>query len=347
LIRKVLLMSLWLDHKYVGLLSNRLERFHRKTSDLYNCRCPLCGDSKKDLTKTRGYLIARKGSVMYYCHNCGASMGLGKFIQQVDNTLYDEYIREVLLDKNTNREVEHDVKPDITKIVWPKYLTDSPLKTLKKISQLRYDHPAKKYVDKRMIPTPYHAKLFFCPKFKQWVNGIVPDKFENVENDEPRLIIPFLDKQGNLFGFQGRSFKKNGIRYITIILNNDYPKVYGLDSCNLNEKVYIFEGPIDSMFIKNSLAMAGSDLSGSLSIEPNNVIMVYDNEPRNKEIVKKVERSIEKGYNVVIWPEHMEEKDCNDMVMAGMGLADLKLIIDCNTKRGMEAMLAFQMWKKC
>jgi hypothetical protein len=217
----------------------------------------------------------------------------------------------------------------------------------KKISQLDPEHPAKKYVVKRRIPSRFHHKLFYIPKFKSWVNTIVPQKFDIEDGvDEPRLIIPFLDKDGSCYGFQGRSFRKDGIRYITIMLDDNKPKVYGLDSLDSRGIVFVVEGPIDSMFLPNCVAMAGSSV-GLEQVFPNkkrdDIIIVHDNEPRNEEIVKLIDKRIDEGYNVVIWPSDLKVKDINDMVLAGL---DPEQIVRENARSGLQAKMALNMWKK-
>jgi hypothetical protein len=147
-------------------------------------------------------------------------MSFGNFLKIIDSELYKEYTQEKFIEKNSTSNVVS--KPDITQIVRPKYITNSPLKKLKKVSQLDWDHPVKRYVNKRLIPTKFHAKLFYAPKFKNWINEIIPGKFEGVVHDEPRLIIPLIDQEENCFGVQGRGFKVDGIRYITIIFQNHF-----------------------------------------------------------------------------------------------------------------------------
>lgn len=331
-----------IDHKYVGLLSNRLQRFTRVNNKTYNFRCPICGDSKRNSYKTRGYIYEKKDHLLYFCHNCGASMRFGNFLKTFDSVLHQEYVQEKFIEKMGGHT---QPKADITTIVWPKYRLDSPLKTLKKISALDPDHPAKRYVMKRKIPTKYHHKLFYCPKFKNWVNGVIPDKFKDPDPDEPRLIIPFIDKKGNCFGVQGRSFKPDGIRYITIMFEEGAPKVFGLDDLDYEKHVYVLEGPIDSMFIENSVAMAGSDLNSQFlsNMNKDKVTFIYDNEPRNKEIVGRMEKVIENGYNIVIWPDDLTYKDINDMELAGV---DHKSIIMNNTFKGLSAVARLAMWKR-
>lgn len=337
---------IYIDNKYIGLVSARLPLFKRR-NDTYNFRCPLCGDSQTNKHKTRGYLYKKTDSMLYYCHNCHASMSFGNFLKAIDPELHKGYVQEKFIEKNGVQEIK---KPDITRFERPKYLIDSPLRTLKRVSQLDWDHPVKKYVNKRLIPSKFHAKLFFVPKFKKWVNTIIPDKFKSVDEDEPRLIIPFIDKDDNCFGVQGRSFKPDGIRYITIIFDDTKPKIFGLDDVDFKKTVYITEGPIDSMFLPNAIAMAGSDgvrvIDEVAGEYKSNIVFVYDNEPRNKDICKIMDKVIDLGYNVVFWPDHVQQKDINDMVLAGIKPVDIKQIIDNNTYVDLKAKLKMATWRK-
>lgn len=272
-------------------------------------------------------------------------MLFGNLLKTVDPELYKEYAQEKFIDKNMGEPKGSPV--DITKILHPKYITDSPLKTLKKISQLEWNHPVKQYVNKRLIPNRFHAKLFYAPKFKKWVNTIIPDKFNVEDGDEPRLIIPFLDKEKNCFGIQGRSFKKDGLRYITIMFDENKPKIFGLDDVDFSQLVYIVEGPIDSMFLPNAIAMAGSSAAGNfLSGLDNKFVMVMDNEPRNEQIIKQVEKHIDNGYNVCMWPDYIPYKDVNDMVMGGMTVEEIRSVIDANTFNGLQAKMRLVSWRK-
>ncbi len=338
---------IYIDNKYIGLISARLPLFKRR-SDTYNFRCPLCGDSQTHKHKTRGYAYKKGDSLLYYCHNCHASMSFGNFLKILDPEVYKQYIHEKFMEKNAAKTVP--VKPDISRIERPKYLIDSPIKNLKKVSQLAWDHPVKKYINNRQIPTRYHSKLFYVSKFKKWVNTIIPEKFKSEDNDEPRLIIPLIDKDQNCFGVQGRSFKPDGIRYITIIFDDTKPKIYGLDEADFSRKLYVTEGPIDSMFISNSIAMAGSDgvrvIDEMAGEYKQNVVFVYDNEPRNKDICAIMDKVIDKGYNIVFWPDTIQQKDINDMVLAGMSPTDIKLVIDTNTYNGLQAKMKMVAWKK-
>jgi transcription elongation factor Elf1 len=352
----------WLEQKYINLMSGRLERFKRKSANLWNFRCPVCGDSDSNKSKARGYIYEKKSKYVFHCHNCGETLSLNKFIKHVDNNLYNEYIKESLVEQGLHKPSE--VQEFAVKMKPPVFIKDNaPLKVLKKISQLNADHPAKQYVVNRKIPTPYHAKLFYCAKFKSWVNSFMPDKFEDTTYDEPRLIIPFINKDGVMFGLQGRSFNPDDkLRYITIMVDETQPRFYGLDAMNLSQPVYVFEGPIDSMFVPNSIASAGGDAMRELNIlniDKSPFVVVYDNEPRNPHTIKKIDRAIREGYKVCIWPNSVEEKDVNDMVLKRIYKHDyvptekitrigndIKEVIDTCTFEGLEATLNLKNWKK-
>ena len=333
------------DTKYALLLSNRFRNFKTKNS-VYNFSCPYCGDSSRNKFKARGYLIEKQGKLMFYCHNCSISKGFDGFLYDQDQNLYRQYKLEKLADSGQTSYVEEISKdtPKVTTQAFPGYRrAGSPLRKLKSVSQLAHDHPVKQYILDRSIPNEYHYKLFYCPKFYAWTNLLLPGKFEKVEKDEPRLIIPFVDHKQNFFGYQGRALSsKSNLRYITIMLDERKPKIYGLDTIDDSKTVYVVEGPIDSMFVGNCVAMAGSDTN----LDFDDVVMVYDNEPRNAEIIKKIEKSIDMGRKVVVWPSKIHEKDINDMIMTGMSRADLKLIIDQNTHKGLSAKMALSVWRK-
>ena len=337
----------WLAHKYIGIISTRLEKFKRKGPNLYNFRCPVCGDSESHQNKARGYIYQKDGKMLFHCHNCNATMGIPNFIKMLDVNLYNEYQLEKLADKKTPE--QDDYEKFVEKMRKPVYMTSGPLKGLKKVSQLSPFDPIKKFVVERKIPNVYHAKLFACPNFKHFTNNLVPNKFsaESLAKDETRLLIPFLDGNKSLHAFQGRALGSSEVKYITIVLNESVPKLYGLDTVDRNRTVPVLEGPIDSMFVPNSIATAGGDLVSAVrDFDKSRLVIVYDNEPRSAETVKKIDKSIMMGYNVCIWPENMEHKDINDMVISGLSSDFISHIIKTNTYRDLSAKLALQRWSK-
>ena len=126
------------------------------------------------------------------------------------------------------------------------------------------------------------------------------------------------------------------------MIQEEAPKIYGLDTIDKTSPVYITEGPFDSTFIRNSIAMCGADVDIS-GWGISNPVYVYDNEPRNREIVKRILKTIDCGNSVVIWPQSIEQKDINDMVLAGHNVMD---VLKLNTYSGLKAKIKFNNWKK-
>lgn len=340
--------STWLDEKYVNLLSFKLDRFKKLNKSQYNFRCPLCGDSQKSKTKARGYIFEHKSHLWYKCHNCSRSMRFKYFLKEVDNPLYEEYTMEVL------REIGGEVKPQpvvfehqIEKFEKRRKDKFEPLKVLKKISQLPENHRAKRYIVERKIPAETHHFIYWCPKFCAWINHYIPDKFSesSLAKDEGRIILPFIDQNGYVTGATGRSLSKDGLRYVTVKFKEDSLKVFGLERVDFTKEVLVVEGPIDSLFLPNSIALAGS--SADLTSLPlkRDAIFVFDNEPRNKDICKQIESYIDSGRRVCIL-EGVDYKDINEMIMAGMSRRNVLDIIHKSTHHGLQAKLAFNRWKK-
>jgi hypothetical protein len=276
-------------------------------------------------------------------------MAVPNFIKSIDQNLYNEFVMEKIKDNKTPEQIELETFVD--KMKKPIFMKEGPLKGLKKVSQLSPDHRVKKLVDSRKIPTQYHAKLFSCPNFKKFTNNLVPNKFteESLAHDETRLLIPFFDKDKKVHAYQGRAVGNSKIKYITIILDESVPKVYGFDTVNFDKTIYVTEGPIDSMFIDNSIATAGGDLVSALSSLQSfksSMVIVYDNEPRSKDTIRKLDKAIMQGYNVCIWPENLEHKDINDMVLAGLSSEFITHILKTNTYRDLAAKLALTKWSK-
>ena len=327
----------YLDTKYINLASASLQKYKKVKTGLYTFRCPYCGDSKKNKNKTRGYLFQVKGDHVFKCHNCGITRSFSNFLKDHAPHVYDEYVMERYKEGTIGKNVP---KPDLTQFVHtPKF--EKRTVDLEPLSRLNNFHVAKKYILDRGIPENKLDRLYYCPKFKEWSNT-QKQTFPDTTNDEARIIIPLNDTDGNLIGFQGRSLSPNAkMRYITVMLDEDAPKLYGLDHINKNETIYIVEGPFDSFFLENSVAMCGSDVD-IRTFGWGNHIWVYDNEPRSRQITDKISKSIDAGDSVVIWPSTVKQKDLNDMVNAGV---NVKSVIQSNVYRGLEAKLQLSNWK--
>lgn len=183
------------------------------------------------------------------------------------------------------------------------------------------------------------------------INAILPGKFsaEALVNDEPRLVIPFLDKEGRVFALQGRSFNpKSKCKYITIVLDESMPRIFGIDTLERNLDTIVLEGPIDSMFLKNAIALGGgenSDIERVVSKEK--AIFVFDNEPRSKDTVKRIQKAIDAGFRVFLFPEKFKTKDINSMIQEeGYEPDELQAMIVRGAVSGILAKLQLSEWKK-
>ena len=319
-----------IDSKYIGLVSARLQKFKRVKADLYNFRCPICGDSQRYKNKARGYIYSVKNNTNFKCHNCGASLSFNNFLKELDPTLHKQYTLEKFRDGHTGRGfVVEAPKLEFSKPVFRKKLD------LPKASEVPV---AKEYLERRKLNP---EKFYFADKFKQWTNS-QKQTFDTIGRDECRIIIPMYGKDNNLIGFQGRSLVPNSVKYITVMLDEEAPKIYGLNTIDQNLPVYVVEGPFDSTFVNNSVALCGSD-GDVRCLEGSSIVFVYDNEPRNREIVNRIGKCVSRGESIVIWPSGILEKDINDMVLAGHNVMD---VIKSNTYSGLEAKIKFNNWKK-
>ncbi len=333
-------MSSYIDLRFINELSLRLSQFKKKGDYLFNFRCPYCGDSKKSKTKARAYFYRVKNDMFFKCHNCGEGHNLQNFIKYIDPSMSERYTLERYKGSApSTQKPKFDFKP-------VKFKDTGVLDNLKSINDLQDDHPVKKYIIKRMIPKEYYSKLFLCNKFMAYVNKHKPGTFPHTKGEHPRLIIPFYDVDQKVFAFQGRAFGKEQPKYLTIKLDDTKDKIYGLDNLNLQQHINIVEGPIDSMFIDNSIACAGADLKFD-RVKPNNITYIFDNEPRNKEIIKRMSSIIDDGYNLVVWPSDMRHKDINDLIISGMSKNEVNNLISTNTYSGLEAVAKLNYFKKC
>jgi len=343
-------MSLWIDHKYVNLVAFHLEGFVQKKPSVWNARCCFCGDSEKSKRLKRFYIYPGKGelsqSLMCKCHNCGYSQTFYSFLEAVDPALHKEYVYERVKEKNAARNVlrspTHVFKQASSALPT---LNDDILRNLPKISELHPDHSARRYCIERKLPEFVLDEFRWSNDFKATASLLNPEASENLCENDPRIVIPFYDEDNDVSVFQGRTIEREVIpKYITIKMNDSVEKVYGINRVDKSKPVIVLEGPIDSVFVENSVATGDSDLTrykGAGSY-------VFDHQPRNPQIVSKVKKAINEGYPVFMWPEFMSVgKDINDLVKDGVvEPEELHDLIMQHTVSGMKAKLAFANWRK-
>lgn len=333
-------MSLIIDHKYISLVSAHLPKFKQKDTHTWNFRCPICGDSKKNTHKARGYFFRKGSNVVFMCHNCHISMSLGNFLKKVDPSLFKEY----QLERYKEESGGNVSKPDFSFFKQKPVFAAQPALDLPKINQLDPSHSAHKYIVKRKIPQEKWSGIYYADDFARFCDHQFPGHGKKLHKEDPRIILPFYDLDGNLLGVQGRALLETSIRYITIKSDENAQKIFGLNTVDLKKPIYVVEGPIDSMFLPNALAtMDGALYSIISNLGLYDYVFVFDNQPRNRDVVKVMQKTLEMNQKVVIWPKDLQEKDINDMVLAGY---DVLSIIQQNTFSDLKAMLNFNLWRK-
>ena len=337
-------MSLYLDLKYLHLISNRLPLFKKKGDNLYNCRCIICGDSTKNKLKTRGYFYGKSNKLNYKCHNCSASMSFGSFLKDLDGNLFRQYLFESYADGDRK-------KPNVTsaietfKFEEPKFEQKRLIDTLmERLDKLPDDNEAVQFAVKRKIPREKFKNLYYIDNVSKI--GQLSEKYKEVlKTTEPRLVIPYYNQEDKLVGLTCRALRGEALRYLTVKIDEDDLMVYNIDNVEKNKDIYVVEGPLDSLFVDNAIAVSGTAFTKltELNLPKENIVVVIDNQPRNKEVVKLLGKVIDSNYKVVIWPQTLIEKDINDMVLAGR---NIKNLINTNTHQGLQAKLKFTAWKR-
>ena len=329
----------FLDEKYIRLLSPRLEHFKQKSSNLFNVKCPLCGDSKTVSYKTRGYFYNKKGQWSYFCHNCNESMPFWKFLKDQDPYLYSQYQLESFQESKP----KEDFSKFVCSPVFEPTKVDIPLPSIKSLSD---NHPAKKYLNGRLIPKKFYDDIYYAEKFGDFVSEIFPDHEKVVHNDT-RIVFPLRDEESKLIGIQGRAIYDTKVRYSTIKANEYAPKIYGLNRLDKTKDIFVVEGIPDSLFIDNSVAaLDGSLWKATQYVPVDKCIFIPDRDVRNKEVMKNTQRLIEKGARVCLLPDDFPGKDLNEAVCNGLTSSVMTHIILNHIYQGLRAKLEFNNWSK-
>ena len=329
----------WVDKKYLRLISSRFRNVKWKNEDLLNHSCPYCGDSEKDVHKARGYHFKLKETFVFKCHNCSVSKAFSKFLKDHDTKMYNEYCMEKFYKKDPT------FTSVIKKTVTPVVFKDDPLKKVGCVSAID-SQVSRDYLNHRKIPKDKWDELYYIENC-QSLSSLDPKYSDRVFGNDPRLVLPFYSRQGKLVGVSGRALNNNKLRYLTLKFDDDEPLIYGLRKVDYNKKVYVTEGPIDSLFLPNSIAVAGSDFSKLKSIVPiEQAVIVFDNERRNPQLHKLMEQVIEEGYTICFWPKTVIQKDINDMVLNGLSSNVIEDIINKNKFSGLSAKMTLSDWSK-
>lgn len=345
-------MSLYIDKKYASLLSTRLDRFKWNSDGTAMFRCPICGDSKKSKTKCRGGFYVYKDSLMVGCFNCNHEFKhFGTFLKHLDHVLHKEYMYEAFKYNNDHKWFHNRAEKQEKKVEQiAKVSVNNPLQHLKSIEELGPFHPAYQYVKNRKIPTEFYNKLYYTDNYKKWINDYVePNKFKYASSLDQRIVIPFFSGTGVPFAYQGRFIgpeDSNTERYISINPVKSNILLYGVERLKNDEPIHVVEGPIDSLFLKNGVAVAGSALTKLLKYKKLNLIFCFDQEPHSKEICSLMEKVIDANKKIVIWDNKYEFKDINDLAIFGLSATEIMQYIEKRTFQGLSAKLEFNKWRK-
>lgn len=341
---------LYLDRKYVLLMSGRLRNFQQKNGDLFNFSCPFCGDSQKNLRKARGYIYARADEYFYMCHNCGQSTNFYSFLKFVDPVKHREWVMERFVQKRTGRTQN---RSEIADTLVPERKEELML-SLHTVDMLPDEHYAKQYIQNRKIPERFWSELYYTDNFKKFMDDFFPEHGKEGLLSDARIVLPHTNFDGDYTHIVGRALENadKTLRYQIVRILKDEGKAFGLHrlSKDFNEPVYITEGQFDSLFLPNAVASGDSNLLGlAHSLRDKgyiNVTLVYDAEPRNRELVQQIEEAVKDNQRVTLLPYNEKAKDLNDFVMNGMTLDNIKKLVDKNTVKGLVANLKFLAWKK-
>ena len=341
---------LWIDIKYANLISVQLERYTVKQQNpfLANFRCPICGDSRKNKNRARGYLFTKSNGLFYKCHNCGAGTSLGNLVKLVNPSLFDQYKLERYTEGlDMGNAPRPHAKVEFQNFT-PQFEEKSPLDRLfDKVSELPNHNIGVRYLERRKLPRDRWSNIYFAYETKKMAD-LCPEYDQIVTYEEPRLIIPFYDRNNNLVGVTARAIDNIKMRYVTLRIDKHKPMIYNLNRVDTSKQIYVTEGPLDSMFLSNSVAAGNADLTRvENEIPKGNTTLVFDNQPRSAEIVTIMKNAMKDGWNVCVWPDTVLEKDINEMVLAGKEIAKVEETINTNTHSGLSLRMKLNAWSKC
>lgn len=334
-----------IDLMYMNQVSYKLDLFNKVNDRTYNCRCPFCGDSKKSKKKTRFYFYTKKGNLNTHCKNCDHSSSFYNFLKEIDEELFQEYKKDTLLDSfvsNKSKPSQPVDQVQSTQIITKKVCSCIP--NCVKLSELDEKHEAVKYVVSRKFTQEIIDKLYYTEDFKKVAEHINKESSENLRDNDKRIIIPFYTEDNKIKCVQGRTLDKFvQPKYITIKADDEHDKIYGINDIDRSKPIICVEGPFDSMFVDNCVATCDANLLSCDFAD----IYVFDNQPRNKDIVKLMEIAIQRNKKIFIWPISSDKKlDINDLVIRGMKKQTITKMILSHSFSGLKAKLELTKWKR-
>lgn len=285
---------------------------YRKSQGIYNAECCVCNEGKKSGRSRRLFYFPDKR--YFYCHNCCKSWKEMEWLQLVCNKNYTQIIADT---KNFYTEIQPTIFNDTQPIIEEQPEKDLPdncidLEDLQQIefySKNSKTHKTVLHAREYCISRRLFTSVNRCKHYYVSIND---------KTHHNRLVIPFYNNQNKVECYQTRALFDNQFpKYITKVGEKC---LYGENTLDNNVPyIFIFEGPIDSMFVKNGVAMAGTDLSNKQQSFIDSCIgfekiFVYDNDTDNKQLARKINNKLKQNQKVFIWPEKFSKfKDINEV----------------------------------
>jgi len=308
---------------------------YKKGTQVYNGCCPSCREGKSWGRKKRLYYMPKEDYLI--CHNCQRSWNPINWIMEQSGMAFHEVINESEQFDSDEFEVNEVTNKPIVKVGT---LPDDSINLFDKQQTNFYKdnkvvQDALKYITNRRLDTAVNRPRALYISLKDYVH-------------KNRLCIPFYNSDGQITYYQTRAlYKKDEIdkpKYLSKM--HGEKAVFGMHNVDPElDHLFIFEGPIDSMFVKNGIAMAGISLSEKQEeeLKPfifHNKIWVLDNQLDNKDVKKKLTQLVEQGEKVFIWPKKYKDfKDLNEICQKyKLDQISPKFFID-NSVDGVEALM--------
>lgn len=334
----------YVEEEYAELALSKQLKYKKITNSSafkLRCRCPVCGDSKSDENKARFWARGVDDTVLLHCFNCEYSANIVRYLKEYEEELYREY----LVEKRKSQFTYTPPKKEESKPKEKAYVEYLPYSV--RIDTLSEDNKIVQYIKKRKLPSSAYSKIYFTKEWQKLVNEINPGTY-SYPRDEMRLVIPIFSKEGKIESFQGRALKKDDSRkYITIKADENASKIYGLERVKEDNPIFVMEGPIDSLFIPNAIAITGGSLDLNEVPFPEKRIWVMDNEPRHPDTIKRMTKLVKAGEKVVFWDKwNVEGKDINEFVINGATRMNILQYILGNYESGLKAKLRLAKYAK-
>lgn len=336
------------EQYYINRLGTQLKGFAKKSATLFNFSCPICGDSSKT-SKKRGYIFKKKNNWLFFCHNCNASQRFTTFLKSQNPVLFKEFQLDIFSEKKKVRPTNVEEKEVTMSSAKPSF-SKKPEKCKYRIRAEKYSIPFTSDAECYIIDRKVSLKNFlYTDKFYEFCNRVLPQSFDLKKvgkYDHPRIIIPFYDETGNLILFQGRAMGDQKPKYITIKINEDVPKIYGLDKLNTDKPIYVVEGVFDAMSIDNAIAVLDSNyVRAGNYFDKTKLVVIPDLDTRNLQVLKSIKKCIDQGFAVSLLKK-INGKDLNEIICSGVSKEALEKMINKFTTRGAKSALEFIKWRK-